>query len=200
MKKLADGAGGKLQEKKRGEEKKLLLPGRLVAEVGKVLTREKREIKEERESKEKKENEGEEEEENRKDGTREECQSKDVAGERLECKTEEANDTTKSKTRVNEGIEGREEMVGGEKEEKVTGTAGEVLPDGVVDVDAYCDNREPHVSNASNQVIPSSKELSLECMSSAVLRVRLFHLYLPAAIGSWQHHQEGFPQRVSQSN
>jgi len=145
LKKLADGAGGKLQEKKRGEEKKLLLPGRLVAEVGKVLTREKREIKEERESKEKKENEGEEEEENRKDGTREECQSKDVAGERLECKTEEANDTTKSKTRVNEGIEGREEMVGGEKEEKVTGTAGEVLPDGVVDVDAYCDNREPHL-------------------------------------------------------
>jgi len=147
LKKQADEAGGKLQlqEKTRGEEKKLLPPGKLVAEVGKVVTREKGGSQEEKEDKEKKESKGEEEQyENRKEGTREDCQSKGVAEEKSEVKAEKEKDPTISKANVNERVEGKE-VVEGEKEERVTGAAGEVLPVGVVDVDAYCDNREPHL-------------------------------------------------------
>ena len=166
LKKQADEAGGKLQlqEKTRGEEKKLLPPGKLVAEAGKVVTREKGGSQEEKEDKEKKESRGEEEQyENRKEGTREDCQSKGVAEEKSEVKAEKEKDPTISKANVNERVEGKE-VVEGEKEERVTGAAGEVLPVGVVDVDAYCDNREPHVSKACIQSC-ILKNLVLKCIN-----------------------------------
>ena len=114
--------GGVAGEKTRGGEKKLKAPGRVVPEIRKEVSRVKGESKREVEE----ENKGKEKEVNKDKGSGEESEPKDVVEEKPEHTTE-----------VNERVEGD----GGEEVE----ADGEVLPDGVHDVDAYCDNKEPHV-------------------------------------------------------
>ena len=124
VKKQTGGAAGKPQEEKtRGGEKKLKAPGKSVPEIRKEVSR----VKGESKGKEgEEENKGKEKEVNKEKGSDEESQPKDVVEEKPEHTTE-----------VNERVEGD----GGEEVE----ADGEVLPDGVHDVDAYCDNKEPHV-------------------------------------------------------
>ena len=117
VKKQTGGAAGKPQEEKtRGGEKKLRAPGKSVPEIRKEVSRVKGESK------------GKEKKVNKEKGSDEESQPKDVVEEKPE-------NTTDVNERV-EGDDGEEEVEADEQE----------LPDGVHDVDAYCDNREPHVS------------------------------------------------------
>ena len=116
--------GGVAGEKTRGGEKKLKAPGRVVPEIRKEVSRVKGESKREVEE----ENKGKEKEVNKDKGSGEESEPKDVVEEKPEH-------TTEVHERV-EGDDGEEEVEADEQE----------LPDGVHDVDAYCDNREPHVS------------------------------------------------------
>ena len=126
VKKQTGGTAGKPQEEKtRGGEKKLKAPGKSVPEIRKEVSR----VKGESKGKEgEEENKGKEKEVNKEKGSDEESQPKDVVEEKPEH-------TTEVNERV-EGDDGEEEVEADEQE----------LPDGVHDVDAYCDNREPHVS------------------------------------------------------
>ena len=127
------GVVGRLQEEKtRGVDKKLKAPCRPGPEIKREGSRESKKEEEEKDIKGKKEvGKGEEVQENREVGSREGCQQvRGVAGEKPELTTE-----------VNKRVEGVGKVV------EVVRANGEVqLPDGVHDVDAYCDNREPHVS------------------------------------------------------
>ena len=133
LKKQVGGVVGRLQEEKtRGDDKKPKAPCRPGPEIKREGSRESKNGEEEKVIKGKKEvDKGEEVRENREVGSREGCQQvKGVAVENPELTTE-----------VNKRVERGGKVV------EVVRANGEVeLPDGVQDVDAYCDNREPHVS------------------------------------------------------
>ena len=140
MKKQVGGVVGRLQEEKtRGGDKKLKAPGRPGPEIKREGSRESKKEEEEKDIKGKKEvGKGEEVRENREVGSREGCQQ--VKGVAV-AKPELTTDVIKRVERGGEVVE----VVG--KVVEVVGATGEVqLPNGVQDVDAYCDNREPHVS------------------------------------------------------
>ena len=144
------------QVKLKGVGKKLLAPGRPVAEVKKETSRGEGEGKENGNSRKEKSK----EKENGEKG------SVGVPEEKLgHTSVEEINPN------ICERAGGDGEKVEGAEYDGKSGSneAGRgMLPVGVHDVDAYCDNREPHVSHISNKKI-LGKFLTL--ISSCVLNM-----------------------------
>ena len=142
------------QVKLKGVDKKLLAPGRPVAEVKKETSRVEGEGKEKGDSQKEKGDSQKEKGDSQKEKNSKEKENKEKGS--VGVPEEKLGHTSVEEINPNicERAGGDGEKVEGAEYDGKSGSneAGRgMLPVGVHDVDAYCDNREPHVSHISNK-------------------------------------------------